>query len=162
MTSIPTSSRVAAQAGSSSPAASRPRTQAGLASSLRIAVGRLHRRVRFEREEGHTLNQVSALGTLERHGPMPIGELADHERVRPPSITRTAATLEKAGLVVREPREGDRRVTVVRITDAGRAFTAADRERRDVWLAQRLGELTPDERAKLHAVVPVLEKLARS
>lgn len=162
MPSTPTSPRASRSVERSSPDVSRPRTQAGLASSLRIAVGRLHRRVRFEREEGHTLNQVSALGTLERHGPMPAGELADHERVRPPSITRTVAALEEAGLVVREPREGDRRVTVVRITDAGRAFTAADRERRDVWLAQRLRELTPEERAKLREVLPVLEKLARS
>lgn len=139
-----------------------PRTQAGLASSLRIAVGRLNRRLRSEREEGRTLNQLSALGTLERHGPLPVGELAAHERVRPPSMTRTVGALEQAGLVAREPHEIDRRVIVVRITDEGRAMTAADRKRRDAWLNRRLRELTPDERAKLLDVLPILEKLARS
>lgn len=144
------------------PAERQPRTQAGLASSLRIAVGRVNRRIRFEREEGLTLNQLSALGILERHGPLPVGELAARERVRPPSMTRTVSALEEAGLAVREPHDVDRRITVVRITDAGRERTAADRKRRDAWLNHRLRELTPDERAKLRDVLPVLEKLARS
>ncbi|PSK98251.1 MarR family transcriptional regulator [Haloactinopolyspora alba] len=141
----------------------RPRTQAGLASSLRIAVGRLNRRIRNEREdESLTLNQLSALGILERHGPMPVGELAAYERVRPPSMTRTVSALETLGLAVREPHPVDRRLAVVRITEAGLSRTAADRRRRDAWLTYRLRELTPDEREKLRAVLPVLEKLARS
>lgn len=140
-----------------------PRTQAGLASSLRIAVGRLSRRIRNEREdESLTLNQLSALGILERHGPMPVGELAGYERVRPPSMTRTVSALERLGLAVREPHPVDRRLAVVRITDAGLARTAADRRRRDAWLTYRLRDLTSDEREKLRAVLPVLEKLARS
>lgn len=141
----------------------RPRTQAGLASSLRIAVGRLSRRIRNEREdESLTLNQLSALGVLERRGPLPVGELAAHERVRPPSMTRTVSSLEDLGLVVREPHPVDRRLAVVRITQAGLGRTAADRKRRDAWLAHQLRGLTPDEREKLRAVLPVLEKLARS
>lgn len=109
-----------------------------------------------------TLNQLSVLGVLERHGPMPVGELAAHERVRPPSMTRTVSALEVAGLVTREPHGVDRRVTVVGITEAGKAHTAAERKRRDAWLNHRLRELTPDERATLREALPVLEKLARS
>lgn len=144
-------------------AADKPRTQAGLASSLRIAVARLNRRIRFEREDDSlTLTQLSALGTLERHGAMPVGELAAHERVRPPSMTRIVTRLEDLGLVAREPHPTDRRLAVMHITDAGRERTAADRKRRDAWLAHRLRELTPDEREQLRAVLPLLEKLAAS
>jgi len=140
-----------------------PRTQAGLASSLRIALGRLNRRLRNEREDDSlTLNQLSALGNLEKHGPIPVGELAALERIRPPSMTRIVANLEEHGLVAREPRSDDKRITVVRMTEAGQARTATDRKRRDAWLAHRLRELTPEERAQLREILPVLEKLARS
>lgn len=144
-------------------AQAKPRTQAGLASSLRIAVARLNRRIRHEREdESLTLNQLSALGTLERHGPLPVGELAAHERVRPPSMTRIVTNLEELGLVAREPHADDRRLAVVRITETGAARTAADRKLRTAWLAQQLRELTPDEREVLRAALPVLDKLAAS
>lgn len=143
------------------PGAGQPRTQAGLASSLRIAVGRLSRRIRNEREDqALSLNQLSALGSLERHGPLPVGELAACERVRPPSMTRTVTGMEELGLVVREPHPVDRRLSVVRITEAGLGRTAADRKRRDAWLTHQLKGLTPEEREKLRAALPVLEKLA--
>ncbi|PZF79241.1 MarR family transcriptional regulator [Jiangella anatolica] len=138
-----------------------PRTQAGLASSLRIALGRLNRRIRNQREDDSlTLNQLSALGILERKGPLPVGELAACERIRPPSMTRIVSGLEELGLATREPDLADRRVINVRITDAGKARTAADRKRRDAWLTHKLRDLTADERERLRAALPVLEKLA--
>src|SRR5690606_38959285 len=92
----------------------------------------------------------------------PVGELAAYERVRPPSMTRTVSGLEELGLVVREPHSVDRRLAVVRITEAGLARTEADRKRRNAWLTHRLRELTPAERENLLEALPVLEKLARS
>jgi DNA-binding MarR family transcriptional regulator len=134
-----------------------------LAGSLRVAVARLNRRMRYQREDDSlTLNQLATLGTLERHGPMPVGELAGHERVRPPSMTRTVSALEESGLAVREPHPVDRRVTVVRITEAGLERLVADRKRRDAWLAHRIRDLSREERDLLRAALPVLEKLARS
>ncbi|WP_205857247.1 MarR family winged helix-turn-helix transcriptional regulator [Phytoactinopolyspora endophytica] len=145
------------------PKVGQPRTQASLASSLRIAIGRLNRRLRNEREDDSlTLNQLSALGVLERLGPTPVGELAAHERVRPPSMTRIISNLEELGLVVREPHPVDRRLAVVRITEAGLGRTAADRKRRNAWLANQLRGLTPEERKQLREVLPILEKLTRS
>ena len=44
---------------------------------------------------------------------------------------------------------------------AAHELLESDRRRRDVWLAQRLAELSPDERAALRAAAPVLEKLAQ-
>src|SRR5215216_3117858 len=62
------------------------------ASTLRLGVMRLARRLRVERKNDDlTFNQLSALGTLRRHGPLPVGEIAAHENVKPPSMTRTVA-----------------------------------------------------------------------
>jgi DNA-binding MarR family transcriptional regulator len=138
------------------------RTYPGLSSSLRLSVMRLARRLRVEREDDSlTLNQLATLGTLDRHGPIPLGELAAHERVQPPSMTRIVSGLEERGLAVREPHPTDRRLVVVRITADGTALLAADRRRRDAWLARRLRELTADEHEALRRAAPVLEKLAR-
>lgn len=137
------------------------RTDAGLASTLRISVMRLARRLRAERVDGTlTLSQLATLGTLDRHGPMTLGELAAHERVQPPSMTRIVTGLEEHGLVAREHHAIDRRLVIVHLTKEALGLIAADRRRRDAWLARGLRELTPDEHEALRRAVPVLEKLA--
>ena len=124
---------------------------------------RLARRLRNEREDTSlTLNQLSAMGTLARIGPLTLGELAAAERIQPPSMTRTVSALEERGLVVREADADDRRLVIVRLSDEGKQMLAADRRRRDAWLNHRLRELTSDEREVLRRAVPVLEKLASS
>lgn len=137
------------------------RTQAGLASSLRVAVMRFARRLRYEREDNSlTLTQISTLGTLARLGPISLGELAAAERIQPPSMTRIVSALEARELVARDADPNDRRLVIVRLADEGKNLLAADRRRRDAWLNQRLRELTPSEREALRRAVPVLEKLA--
>lgn len=124
---------------------------------------RLARRLRNEREDTSlSLNQLSAMGTLARLGPITLGELASAERIQPPSMTRTVSALEQRGLVARESDSDDRRLVIVRLSDEGMRMLAADRRRRDAWLNQRLRELTSDEREVLRRAVPVLEKLASS
>jgi DNA-binding MarR family transcriptional regulator len=124
---------------------------------------RLARRLRNEREDTSlSLNQLSAMGTLARLGPLTLGELAAAERIQPPSMTRTVSALEARGLVVREADANDRRLVIVRLSDEGKQMLAADRRRRDAWLNQRLRGLTSDEREVLRRAVPVLEKLASS
>ena len=145
------------------------RSDAGLASALRISVSRLARRLRAERA-AHGLpglselsdTQLAALATLERHGAMTPGELAEHEKVQPPSMTRVIAVLEERGLVRREPHATDRRQVVLTVTEEGRDVVQRVRRRREAWLAQRLQELTPDERQILRAAAPILEKLSQS
>ena len=137
------------------------RTDSGLASELRLGVMRLARRLRLERaDDAMSLNQLAVMGTLERHGRMSVGELAAHEKVRPPSMTRTVACLEESGHVQRAPHETDGRQVVVELTEVGRARVIADRRRREAWLAQRLKELTKSERDVLRAAVPILDRLA--
>ena len=136
---------------------------AALASSLRLSVMRLARRLRLERSgDDRTLNQLAVLGTLDRRGPLSVGELAGIEKVKPPSMTRTVACLEEAALVTRRAHDTDRRQVVVELTDAARDVLADDRRRRDAWLAQRLGALDTDDLALLRRVAPLLERLAET
>ncbi len=141
----------------------RPPVDDGTTGALRVSVMRLARRLRLERaREDLTLNQLAVLGTLDRRGPLTVGELAGLEKVRPPSMTRTVACLEEAGLVSRRPHERDGRQVVVELTSGALQVLDDDRRRRDAWLAQRLGVLTHDELELLRRVAPLLERLAAS
>jgi DNA-binding MarR family transcriptional regulator len=139
------------------------RTDAGLASELRLSVMRLRRRLANERHPDNelSLNQMAVLGALYRNGDLTVGELAAHERVQPPSMTRTVNCLEEGGYVARRPHETDGRQVVVALTGSGRETVLADRARRDAWLAMRLRDLTPEERAVLRRAAPILERLAQ-
>jgi DNA-binding MarR family transcriptional regulator len=139
------------------------RSDAALASSLRNSVMRLSRRLRIERASTDlSLNQLAVLGTLWRHGPLTVGELAAAERVRPPSMTRTVNCLRDLGLVTREPHPSDRRQVVVHLSDSARQVLDEDRRRRDAWLTRQLPRLTAEERRLLRRVAPILERLAQS
>src|SRR5919107_5532044 len=139
------------------------RTDSGLASALRVSVSRLSRRMRNERHPENELlpvGQLSVLGALFRNGESTVGELATLERVQPPSMTRTVNCLEEGGYVVRRKHDTDGRQVVVALSEKGEATLAADRRRRDAWLAQRLRELSPDERTLLRKAAPIIERLA--
>jgi DNA-binding MarR family transcriptional regulator len=132
-----------------------------LASQLRPALLRLTRVVRNQRVDmSVTLTQLSAMGTLRKHGPMSAGELAACERVQPPSMTKVLANLEERDLVRRDVHPTDRRQVVLAITPAGEQLLDSERRSRDQWLSRRLGTLTPEERALVQRVVPILDKLA--
>jgi DNA-binding MarR family transcriptional regulator len=143
-------------------------TDAGLATAMRISITRLARRLRVERlglggsEAILSDIQLAALAALERHDAMTPGELADHEKVQPPSMTRVIAVLEERGLVRRAPHPTDRRQVILTVTQQGRDLVQLVRRRREAWLAQRLQELTPEERVTLLAAAPILEKLSQS
>ncbi|HJQ41818.1 MAG TPA: MarR family transcriptional regulator [Jatrophihabitantaceae bacterium] len=132
-----------------------------LAALLRPSLLRLTRLVRNQRVDmSVTLTQLSAMATVAKHGPMTAGELATAERVQPPSMTKVLANLEERGLVRRDAAPNDRRQAIVSITPAGVELLDEERRSRDAWLSQQLAKLTPDERATLRNVVPVLDKLA--
>ncbi len=142
------------------------RSDAGLATSLRISVSRLARRMRAERvaqglQPELSDSQLAALAALEKHTMTP-GELAEHEKVQPPSITRVIASLEERGLIQRMPHPSDRRQVVLTVTDQGRDVVRQVRQLREAWLARRLRDLTPAERAVLRDALPILEKLSQS
>lgn len=127
--------------------------------SLRLAVGRLARRLRQQTEGGITASQFSALSSIAHYGPITLGKLAAVERLRPPSVTRMVSTLEDAGLVVRHADANDRRVCRVETTPLGRELLERTRSRKDAYLATRLATLGPDELDVLRDATVVLERL---
>ena len=139
------------------------RTDSGLASELRMSVMRLRRRLAIERDPENELsmNAMAVLGALYRNGEITLGELAAHERVQPPSMTRIVNCLEDGGYVARRPHDTDRRQVVVVLSELGRDTVLADRARRDAWLARKLQDLTAEERAVLRKAAPILEQLAQ-
>jgi DNA-binding MarR family transcriptional regulator len=126
---------------------------------LRLAIGRLARRLRQQAGGEVTSSQLSALSSVARLGPLTLGELAAVERVRPPTMTRIVASLEEAGLVDRSAHPGDRRIARVEVSSAGRTFLERTGTRKDAFLVERLARLDPGEVEQLGRAVAVLERL---
>ncbi|MGY1694571.1 DNA-binding transcriptional regulator, MarR family [Geodermatophilus saharensis] len=134
---------------------------AALAHDLRLAVMRFSRRLRNQRvDTSVTLTHLAALSTLKRHGPMSPGELAAHERVQPPSMTRVVVALEGRGLVTRTPHPTDGRQVVIGLTDAAEELLGEEARAREAWLSGRLHSLTPEKRATLREAAAIMEELA--
>ena len=134
-------------------------TEAELASRLRLAVMRLGRRLRGQAEGDLTPSQASALSSVERLGPLTLGELSAAEGVRPPTLTKIVAALEEKGLVARHTDPADRRVSRVEATAAGSQLLTRSRSRLDAYLARRLASLESDDREALVRAVAVIEGL---
>ena len=133
---------------------------AELAAVLRVAVWRAARRMRHESAAELTPTLHAALGSVEVHGPITAGQLAAHEHVQKPTMTRTIRALVDRGLIERLPDPLDGRVTWLQVTPAGKTLLHAARRRTDAYLAQRLKKLSPEDRATLEAAAEVLERLA--
>lgn len=136
---------------------------AQLAIQLRDAITRLNRRVRQARPVGDlTVTQLSALTSLQLAGALTPRELADVERVQPPTMTKIVAKLEERGLVQRTPHPTDRRQVILATTEGGRALLDQFERVRDEWLARRLAELSDTERETLHHAAEILQRLSRA
>ncbi|MCZ2810588.1 MULTISPECIES: MarR family winged helix-turn-helix transcriptional regulator [unclassified Modestobacter] len=134
---------------------------AALAHDLRLAVMRFSRRLRNQRvDTSVTLTHLAALSTLKRHGAMSPGELAAHERVQPPSMTRVVVALESRGLVTRTPHPTDGRQVVIDLTAEAEELLTEEVRAREAWLAGRLQELSAEDRTVLREAAVIMEKLA--
>lgn len=138
-------------------------TGAQLAAALRDSITRLNRRLRQARPIGDlTITQLSALTSLELSGALTPRELADAERVQPPTLTKIVAKLEERGLVQRTPHPTDGRQVILAATESGRAVILEHRRARDAWLAKQLAALTPEERETLGKAAEILGRIGRS
>lgn len=132
----------------------------GLATELRVTTSRLLRRVRAAASGGLTPSQLACLTTLDEVGPLRLGELAAREGVSAPTMSRTVDGLVAAGLAFRRPDPADARSAFVELTDEGRRAIRAATDRRTALLATHLAELSVAELRRIHAVLPVLHRLA--
>jgi DNA-binding MarR family transcriptional regulator len=122
---------------------------------------RLSRRLRGQRvDTSVTLTHLAALSTLKRFGPMSPGELAAHERVQPPSMTRVVVALEGMGLVTRTPHPTDGRQVVIDLAPAADELLATEARAREAWLTGQLQQLTAEERTVLREAAVIMDKLA--
>jgi len=131
-----------------------------LANDLRIACQRVSRRVRFESTDELTPHLVSAMSQLKK-GPKTPGELAEVERVSPPSMTRTVNFLVEKGLVRRDDHPSDGRSKLLELTDEGRATLSRVARARDDWMLHQLETLTKDEQKLLKEATELLNRLAQ-
>jgi len=130
-----------------------------LAADLRLAVTRLARLLRQHAETGITPSMLSALVSIDRLGPVTLGQAAAAEQVQPPTMTTIVARLEAAGLVSRDVDPEDRRIVRVQATAEGRRLLERSRSRKTAYLARRLRALTADDRAALGRAVPLLDRM---
>jgi DNA-binding MarR family transcriptional regulator len=131
-----------------------------LASRVRLSVMRLSRKLRREGSGAEiTPTLLAALSTIDRHGRMTAGELATHEQVQKPTVTRILADLQERGLVSRTADPLDGRIAWVQISVEGRRLLQSIRRSHDAYLAARLKRLTPDELSVLENAAEILERL---
>lgn len=134
-----------------------------LAARLRMAIVRTARRLRQEAATGGgaelTPTAASALATVERHGPLTPSELAEIERVKRPTATRTLRGLSEAGLVDRAPDPDDGRSALVSVNAAGRERLRRLRGRKNAYLARRMRDLSIADRETLERAAAILEQV---
>ncbi|MGB3412780.1 MAG: MarR family transcriptional regulator [Microthrixaceae bacterium] len=132
---------------------------AELAAQLRLSSTRLARRLRQEAEIGLSPTMLSALAVVGKRGPLTLGSLAEIEGVAPPTVTKVVQRLASAGLVDRITDSEDRRVRYVECTDLGHELLATSRERKNAWLAGKLGAISGGDRETIAAALEILEQL---
>jgi DNA-binding MarR family transcriptional regulator len=125
------------------------------------AIHLLRRQAREDAALGVSGARLSVLSVLVFGGTMPLGRLAQAERVTPPSMTRLVAAMEREGLVSREADPDDARVARISATDQGRRLLLAGRDRRVTALADGLTTLDADALATVGRATEVIEQLLR-
>ncbi len=141
------------------PTQSAPTSLAHLANDLRLACMRISRRVRFESTQVVAPHQFSVMARLE-HEALTPRELAEIERVSPPSMTRTVAALVERGLVARQDDPLDGRQVFISLTPPGLLLLKEIRRQRDAWMATRLKGITAEEREVLVKATAILTRVA--
>lgn len=133
-------------------------TVTSLANDLRIACQRVSRRVRFESTDELAPHLVTAISHLKK-GPRTPGELAELERVSPPSMTRTVNCLVEKGLVETDDHPSDGRSKLVVLTEAGWTVLNRIARARDDWMLHQLEGLTKEEQDLLKAATGLLNRV---
>jgi DNA-binding MarR family transcriptional regulator len=130
-----------------------------VADRLRLAMGRMVRRIRRETDGRQSPSAISALATIRRLGTPTLGEVAEAEGVSRPSLTVQAAALERQGLISREVSGSDRRLVQVKVTAKGARVLQASRSRRTAYLSRQLEMLDTEDLDVLERAAEILERL---
>ena len=133
---------------------------AGIADRLHSVAIHLLRRVRKQdTATGEGPARLSALSVLVFGGPVTLGQLADAEQVKPPTMTRIVTGLERSGLAQRIADAKDARRVRISATAKGTRMLQEARQRRIESLADHLKLLTRKELGLLKEAVGMLDKV---
>jgi DNA-binding MarR family transcriptional regulator len=139
-----------------------PVDTAAVADALRPVLLRVGREIRREaRAVGISPEQVALLVAVKYAPGIGIRDLAAHERISAPALTKHVDRLERDGLVVRTPSPNDKRRIGVSLTDEGQRMLRRVRARRTAWLATRLQRLNTAELAAVAAAIEPLSRLLK-
>lgn len=128
-----------------------------VAEAIHAAAIRILRIVRVEDiKAGIGPGQLSALSILVFLGPKTMGELAEAEQVKAPTMTRIVDALVRQQLADRATSGADRRSLRIAATPKGRKLLLASRDRRVQALAKRLENLRDSELIMLERAAQLL------
>jgi Transcriptional regulators len=130
--------------------------------ALAAELDRLMHWLRRNTPQAVSATSITALDRLATEGPLRVSELAAREAISQPGVTVLVHRLAEAGYAERVPDPTDRRATLVRITDAGRAVLSERLAVRAKALRARLAELGDEDQRLLLAALPAIERLVNT
>jgi DNA-binding MarR family transcriptional regulator len=129
------------------------------ATSLRVAIARLHRQLRLNATWDVTASQASTLARIEAGGRLRVGAVAELEGMSAATMSKIIDSLVERRLIKRVPDPQDGRVSLVQLSDEGGELLSELRTRGTQLLRQAIKQLNADDRTALGHAVPVLDRL---
>jgi len=126
------------------------------------AVDLLRKLRRTDAASGLNAPRLSALSVIVFAGPLTLGQLADAEQVRPPTMTRIANALEARGLISKITNANDRRAIHISATIKGKRLLLYARHRRVASLTSQIDILPAQDHNTLQAALSIIDNLLRS
>jgi DNA-binding MarR family transcriptional regulator len=133
------------------------------ATELPLAIGQLRRRLGSAAAPTElNLSQLGTLARLHRQGPMSAAQLARAESMKPQSMGAILGSLERAGLVGRQPHSTDKRQIEFFLTAEGGEAIRQRSSAKRAWLLSAMAELAPEEQSILVSAIRLIKRLAES
>ena len=144
--------------------ATTPTREEALASELTTAWGGVRRRLRRSARakvggEPLTGSQVEVLRLVETQPGVGVRDAAAALHLAPNTVSTLVGGLAAAGLLDRRPDPDDRRATQLHLTPTATTRLRRWRDERDRVLVSALEHLDADDRQRLAASLPALERL---
>lgn len=139
-----------------------PLDKTALANDLRIACQRIGRRVRFESTSDLPPHLFAILARIKRVGPQTPTQLAEHDRVSTPSMTRSLNALCERGLVEKQPHPTDGRQVLIHATPEGEDVVRQTIAHRDLWMLTHIESLSDDDLALLRRAADLLLEVSHA
>lgn len=114
---------------------------------------------KLNRQYGVTQPQGGVLRRLRENGPTSSAQLSRMLHVTPSNMTGLIDRLERKALVQRIKKPGDRRVSMIRLTEAGEALSRKLPDPLETKLAEKLSGFAPDHVEKLSSAMSELLRL---